>query len=90
MAGVSTHGPDDQATRQSVPPLRDQWAALRVGVRAALIGVPLAVVAVVAALSPTFGLVVAVLVVGMGLATATYVKNRADRLNALSHNDRDV
>lgn len=46
-------------------------------------------VAVVTALSPMFGLVVAVLVVGMGLATATYVKNRADRLNALSADDGD-
>jgi len=48
----------------------------------------LVVVAVVTALSPTFGLIVAVLVVGMGLATATYVKNRTDRLNALSRDDR--
>jgi hypothetical protein len=71
-----------------VPPLREQWAALARGAKAALIGVPLVVVAVVTALSPTFGLIVAVLVVGMGLATATYVKNRADRLNALSRDDR--
>ncbi len=84
---MSARGPDDPSTRQSVPTLSDQWAALRVGVRVAIIGIPLAVVAVVAALSPTFGLVLAVLVVGMGLATATYVKNRADRLNAVSRDD---
>lgn len=89
MSGVSKPRPDDRKTRRSVPSLRDQWAALAPGVRAAIVGVPLVVVAVVTALSPMFGLVVAVLVVGMGLATATYVKNRADRLNALSADDGD-
>lgn len=50
--------------------------------RVAAILVPLIVVAIVLAVNIAAGVVVAVLLVGAGAATVTYVKNRTDRHNA--------
>jgi hypothetical protein len=66
-----------------------KWGALALGVRVALIGVPLALVVLIVVVSPTLGLVAAVLVVGMALATVLYAKNRSDRLNAIRREDQD-
>lgn len=71
---------------EPLPTVRAQWASIGLGLRCAVVGVPLALVALIAVLSPTLGLVAAVLVVGMGLATVVYAKNRTDRLNAI-HRD---
>ncbi len=44
--------------------------------------IPVTVLAVVTALDTTVGATLAVLVVGMAVATAVYIKNRTDRHNA--------
>ena len=75
-------GPARRPT-DSVPTVRAQWAALSVGIRAFLVAGPVFIVALVALFSPTLGVVAAVLVLGMALATVVYAKNRSDRLNAL-------
>lgn len=65
-----------------LPPVRAQWAELSPATRVALVVIPLAVLAPLAAVSPAVGATVAVLVVGVAAATAVYVKNRTDRHNA--------
>ncbi len=75
-------GPTGRPT-DPVPSVRAQWGALGIGMRLFLVAGPVAVVAVVALFSTTLGVVVAVLVFGMALATVVYAKNRSDRLNAL-------
>lgn len=65
-----------------IPPVREQWARVRPASRAVIIALPAAVVAVLFALGVAAGVAGAVLALGAGLATATYVKNRTDRHNA--------
>ena len=65
-----------------LPPVRRQWGELGVGIRAALIVVPVFVLAAIAVVNPAAGATVAVLAVGVGAATVVYVKNRTDRHNA--------
>jgi len=65
-----------------LPPVREQWARVRPASRALLIAVPAAIVGVLFALGVAAGVAGAVLAVGAGLATVTYVKNRTDRHNA--------
>ncbi|HWE55762.1 MAG TPA: hypothetical protein VG435_09625 [Acidimicrobiales bacterium] len=65
-----------------LPPVRAQWQAWAPGARAASIVAPLLLVAIVFAVDIRAGATVAVLVVGMALASAVYVKNRTDRHNA--------
>ena len=64
------------------PPVREQWRRLRAATRALIITVPSAIVGLLFALSVSAGVAAAVLALGAGLATATYVKNRTDRHNA--------
>jgi len=64
------------------PPVSQQWLALSVGTRVALVGVPLVLLAALIAASRPAGVAAAVLVVGVAAATITYVKNRTDRHNA--------
>lgn len=72
----------DQAYPGRLPPVRQQWMRLRFGARLALIVVPLVILAAIAAVDTAAGATIAVLVVGLAAATATYVKNRTDRHNA--------
>ena len=65
-----------------LPPVRAQWRRVQPGTRLAIAGVPLLVVAALLAADLTVGVVAAVMVVGVGLATVVYVKNRTDRHNA--------
>lgn len=65
-----------------LPPVPDQWARLPLPARAALVGVPAAVVALLLAVSRPAGVAAAVLAAGAGGATVTYVKNRTDRHNS--------
>ncbi len=76
-------GPARQPT-DPLPTVRAQWGALSVGIRVLLVAGPVVIVAVVALFSPTLGVVAAVLVFGMALATVVYAKNRSDRLHALA------
>lgn len=62
--------------------MRAQWQAWSAGARAASIVLPLLVVVIVTLVDARAGATVAVLVVGMALASAVYVKNRTDRHNA--------
>jgi hypothetical protein len=48
----------------------------------AIIGVPVVLVALILAADAAVGVVVAVMVFGVGAATAVYIKNRTDRHNA--------
>jgi hypothetical protein len=65
-----------------LPPVREQWAKVRPASRAVIVAVPAAIVGVLFAFGVAAGVAGAVLAVGAGLATATYVKNRTDRHNA--------
>ena len=65
--------------RPSVP---EQWRELPMPARLALPLVPAAFVALLLALNPAAGVAAGVLALGAAAATATYVKNRADRHNA--------
>ena len=65
-----------------LPPVREQWRRLRAASRALIIAVPSGIVVVLFAVSVAAGVAAAVLALGAGLATGTYVKNRTDRHNA--------
>ena len=65
-----------------LPPLRTQWRRVSLGVRLAVVIVPLLLVIALFTASAQAGAVAAVMVVGVWGATAVYVKNRTDRHNA--------
>jgi hypothetical protein len=65
-----------------LPPVRDQWGALSLGLRSALVAVPVLVVAVLLLVNLDVGATVAVLLAGAAAATVTFAKNRTDRHNA--------
>jgi hypothetical protein len=65
-----------------LPPVRTQWLRMRRGVRYAVVGVPVAFIALFFAINPDIGLVALVLFGGAGVASVVYVKNRTDRHNA--------
>jgi hypothetical protein len=65
-----------------LPAVRTQWRRLSRSTRLAIVIPPLVLVAVVLIADVTIGLVVAVMVIGAGTATAVYAKNRTDRHNA--------
>ncbi len=65
-----------------IPPLRDQWRRMSVGIRIAIVVVPVLVVLLILLANLTAGVTFAVLVVGAGAASVTYIKNRTDRHNA--------
>lgn len=78
---ISPPGRDDVYPGR-MPPVRTQWARWPVGARIASVGVPLAVIVIALALDIRAGITLAVFFVGMGAASAVYVKNRTDRHNA--------
>jgi hypothetical protein len=78
---ISPPGRDDTYPGR-LPPVRAQWRQLGGAARTLSVGVPLALVVLVLAVDVRAGLTVAVLVVGMALASGVYVKNRSDRHNA--------
>jgi hypothetical protein len=65
-----------------LPPVREQWARLNLGVKAATVGLPILLIALVATVNVKAGATVAVLLAGVGAATVVYSKNRTDRHNA--------
>lgn len=65
-----------------LPPVREQWRRLSPVLRRALVAAPLVVIGAAFALNVTAGVTVAVLLVGVAAATATFAKNRTDRHNA--------
>jgi hypothetical protein len=65
-----------------IPPVRDQWRRLGSGTRIAIVVIPVVVVGLILLANLTAGVTFAVLVIGAGAATVTYVKNRTDRHNA--------
>ncbi|HMC39292.1 MAG TPA: hypothetical protein VKI19_06495 [Acidimicrobiales bacterium] len=65
-----------------LPPVRQQWARMGRGAKVALIAIPLAVAGLVTVVDVRAGVTVAVLLLGLGAATAVYIKNRTDRHNA--------
>ena len=62
--------------------MRQQWRRLGPGLRAALVAAPVVVIGATFALDVRVGATVAVLLVGVAAATATFAKNRTDRHNA--------
>lgn len=65
-----------------LPPVRDQWAHSRLGLRVAVVAFPVVLVAIVSAISLAAGVTTFVLVLGVAAATAMFAKNRTDRHNA--------
>ncbi|HET9076610.1 MAG TPA: hypothetical protein VFN68_06745 [Acidimicrobiales bacterium] len=72
----------DQSYPGRLPPVREQWGRLRPATRVGLLAGPLVVLGLIAVASPPAAATLAVLAVGMELATAVYIKNRTDRHNA--------
>jgi hypothetical protein len=65
-----------------LPPVRTQWRRVPRPGRLAIVGGPLVVVAALFAADGRAGVVGAVMVGGVGAASALYVKNKTDRHNA--------
>jgi hypothetical protein len=65
-----------------LPPVREQWRRVSLPARLAVVGIPVAVVIILIIANPAFGAVVGVMLAGVGVASAIYVKNRTDRHNA--------
>jgi hypothetical protein len=65
-----------------LPTVRARWRRLSWSTRLAIVGPPLVLIGVVLIADVTVGLVVAVMVIGVGAATAVYTKNRTDQHNA--------
>jgi hypothetical protein len=65
-----------------LPGVHERWRRLGRSTRLAIVGVPVLLVAPILAADVTIGVAVAVMVFGVGAATAVYMKNRTDRHNA--------
>jgi hypothetical protein len=65
-----------------LPGVHERWRRLGRSTRLAIVGIPVVLVAVILAADVTVGAVAAVMVFGVGAATAVYLKNRTDRHNA--------
>lgn len=70
-----------QAYPGRLPPVRDQWARLSPATKVAAIVGPVIVVLAIAAVNAAAAVTIGVLIIGMEVATAVYVKNRTDRHN---------
>jgi hypothetical protein len=65
-----------------LPGVLERWRRLGPYTRLAIVGVPVVLVALTLAADVAVGVVAAVMIFGVGAATAVYIKNRTDRHNA--------
>lgn len=65
-----------------LPGVRERWRRLGPYTRLAIVGLPVALVALILAADVAVGVATAAMVFGVGAATAVYIKNRTDRHNA--------